>query len=124
MALPSGGAGKAEPPEVLQAAWREVLDVLQAEVSGPTFNNYLRHIRPLHLSGDRLTLSAASDFVKDWLVRRFAKRIEETLEQFLGRPVLLAFQIAPSETAKSETTETESTPAWTAPERQAAENEP
>jgi chromosomal replication initiator protein len=112
-----------EPNEVLQAAWSEVLDVLQAEVSGPTYNNYLRHIRPVHLSGDRLTLSAASDFVKDWLVRRFAKRIEETLEQFLGRPVLLAFQIAPADAPKSEAAESgeESTPAWTAPEQQAAE---
>ena len=52
-------------------------------------------MRPLRLTSDRLTLSAPSDFVKDWLVRRFARRIEETLEQFLGRPVVLGFQIVP-----------------------------
>ena len=84
-----------EPAEVMNAAWSQVMDVLQAELSGPTFNNYLRHIRPVTLRGTSLTLSVPSDFVKDWLSRRFAKRIEETLEQFLGRPMTLAFQTAP-----------------------------
>jgi chromosomal replication initiator protein len=71
------------------------MDVLQAELSGPTYNNYLRHIKPVALRSDSLTLSVPSDFVRDWLVRRFAGRIEETLEQFLGRPMTLAFQTAP-----------------------------
>jgi chromosomal replication initiator protein len=90
-----GVADDSEPSEMMNAAWNEVLDVLQAELSGPTFNNYLRHIKPVALGGDRFTLSVPSDFVKDWLVRRFARRIEETLEQFLGRPIALAFQTSP-----------------------------
>lgn len=81
-----------EPAEVRDAAWAEVLDALQSELSGPTFNNYLRHIKPVALRPDCLVLSVPSDFVKDWLVRRFARRIEETLEQFLGREMRLAFQ--------------------------------
>ena len=83
-----------ESGEVMQAAWTEVMDVLQAELSGPTFNNYLRHIKPICLDAESLTLSVPSDFVKDWLVRRFARRIEQTLEQFLGRPIALRFQTA------------------------------
>ena len=79
---------------VLRAAWDEVLTVLQAELSGPTFNNYLRHIKPIALVGDRFVLAVPSEFVKDWLVRRFARRIEETLQQFLGRPITLGFQTA------------------------------
>lgn len=82
-----------EPAEVMDAAWLEVMENLQTDLSGPTYQNYLCHVRPLRLTADQLTLSAPSDFVKDWLVRRFARRIEETLEQFLGRPVALAFQI-------------------------------
>ncbi len=84
-----------QPVEIMNAAWQEVMGSLQTELSGPTYQNYLRHVRPLRLTSDRLTLSAPSDFVKDWLVRRFARRIEETLEQFLGRPVILGFQIVP-----------------------------
>ena len=83
----------AESAEVMDAAWLEVMEALQSELSGPTYQNYLRHVRPLRLTAEKLTLSAPSDFVKDWLVRRFASRIEATLEQFLGRPVLLGFQI-------------------------------
>ncbi len=84
-----------QPAEIMDAAWQEVMGSLQTELSGPTYQNYLRHVRPLRLTSDKLTLSAPSDFVKDWLVRRFARRIEETLEQFLGRPVILGFQIVP-----------------------------
>ncbi len=94
--------GIAEPAEVMDAAWREVMDTLQTELSGPTFNNYLRNVRPLRLTQDRLVLGAPSDFIKDWLVRRFSRRIEETLEQFLGRPVILGFQITGIETAAPE----------------------
>ena len=92
-ALQAVGIGAAQPSEMMDAAWKEVMDALQSELSGPTFQNYLRHVQPLRLTTDRLTLSAPSDFVKDWLMRRFARRIEETLEQFLGRPVILGFQI-------------------------------
>jgi len=91
------GIGSDQPDEMMDAAWKEVMDALQSELSGPTFQNYLRHVRPLRLTSDRLTLTAPTDFVKDWLMRRFARRMEETLEQFLGRPVILAFQIAAPE---------------------------
>jgi len=86
-----------QAPNMMDAAWQQVMDVLQSELSAPAYNNYLRHIKPAVLLDDRMVLSAPSDFVKDWLVRRFGKRIEETLEQFLGKPIVLAFQISPSE---------------------------
>lgn len=95
------GGGKEGNEEVMYVAWEQTMDVLQSELSAPTYNNYLRHIKPVALLEDRLILSAPSDFVKDWLVRRFGKRIEETLAQFLGRTVLLAFQISPAEMAPS-----------------------
>ena len=96
-----------QPSEIMEAAWKDVMQTLQTELSGPTYDNYLKNVRPLRLTSDRLTLSAPSDFVKDWLVRRFARRIEETLEQFLGRPVILAFQIVPegSESVAEATTD-------------------
>jgi chromosomal replication initiator protein len=100
-AAPAGSdaAAGGEPGEALSAspallthAWDEVLSVLQAELSGPTYNNYLRHIRPIALREGQFVLEVPSEFVKDWLVRRFARRIEETLSRFLGREILLSFQ--------------------------------
>ncbi|MDQ3814678.1 MAG: chromosomal replication initiator protein DnaA [Armatimonadota bacterium] len=119
----NGGGGDiddgSEPVEVLQAAWNETMDVLQSELSAPAYNNYLRHIKPLGLSGDRFTLAVPSEFVKDWLVRRFAKRIEETLEQFLGRRTILAFRTVPG-IEKGEVPEI-AQPGLTSSEQQAAE---
>ena len=79
---------------MMDTAWKEVMDALQSELPGPTFQKYLRHVRPLRLTSDLLTLWVPSEFVKDWLTRRFARRMEEILEEFLGRPIILAFQIA------------------------------
>lgn len=104
-------AARTEPPEMMQAAWQQVMDVLQSELSAPAYNNYLRHIKPAALLEDRMVLSAPSDFVKDWLVRRFGKRIEQTLEQFLGKPIVLAFQISPSEMTPGALSDSMSTPA-------------
>jgi chromosomal replication initiator protein len=101
----SSHAPSKEPNSVLEAAWAEVMDVLQAELSAPAYNNYLRHIKPLDLSGQNFTLGVPSEFVKDWLVRRFAKRIEETLEQFLGHPVVLVFRTGPDEKVSTATTD-------------------
>ena len=81
-----------DPGAVMNSAWAEVLAVLQAELSAPAYNNYLRHIVPLDLCGQKFTVSVPSEFVKDWLVRRFAQRIEATLAQFLGRSVTLVFR--------------------------------
>ncbi len=96
-AAPQGASlqsvGLDQPAEIMNAAWQDVMETLQTELSAPAYNGYLKNVRPLRLTSDRLTLSAPTDFVKDWLVRRFQRRIEETLEQFLGRPVILAFQI-------------------------------
>jgi len=48
-------------------------------------------------------LAVPSDFVRDWLVRRFAKRIEETLAQFLGRSITLSFQaVTPAHSVPAE----------------------
>jgi len=105
------GSAHNQPPEMMQAAWQEVMNVLQSELSAPAYNNYLRHIKPAVLLDDRMVLSAPSDFVKDWLVRRFGKRIEETLEQFLGKPIVLAFQISPSEMTPGALSDSMSTPA-------------
>ena len=92
--VPIASGASSASDAVLSRAWDEVLGVLQTELSGPTFNNYLRHIRPIAIQGDRYILEVPSEFVKDWLVRRFAGRIEATLQQFLGRAVMLSFQTA------------------------------
>ena len=79
----------------MQAAWQEMMEVLQKELSAPAYSNYLQHVLPLRLDEDKLILSAPSDFVKDWLVRRFGQRIETSMADLLGRRVALQFEVHP-----------------------------
>jgi len=81
------------PQDLMIVAWEQAMDVLQNELSAPAYSSYLRHIQPIELLEDRLVLSAPSDFVKDWLVRRFGQRIEAALQQFFEKPMVLAFKI-------------------------------
>lgn len=79
----------------MQAAWQEMMEVLQGELSAPAYSNYLQHVLPLRLEEDKLVLSAPSDFVKDWLVRKFGQRIETSMADLLGRRVALQFEVHP-----------------------------
>ena len=79
----------------MQAAWQEMMEVLQKELSAPAYSSYLQHVLPLRLEEDKLILSAPSDFVKDWLVRRFGQRIEISMAELLGRRVALQFEVHP-----------------------------
>ncbi len=81
------------PEDMMIVAWEQAMDLLQNELSAPAYSNYLRHIQPIELLEDRLVLSAPSDFVKDWLIRRFGQRIEAALHQFFEKPMALAFKI-------------------------------
>jgi len=94
----------------IQTAWQEVMVVLQHELSAPAYSNYLQHVVPLHLEEDKLTLSAPSDFVKDWLVRRFGQRIQATMEDLLGKRISLLFEVHPVKSTAEPEPETPAPP--------------
>ncbi len=81
----------------LARVWEAVLQSLETELNKPTFDSYIKNIRPLALQDGSLTIGVPSNFVKDWIVRRLGTTIENIAGQTLGQPVTLKYEIVPSD---------------------------
>jgi chromosomal replication initiator protein len=89
-------AGVQQPQ--LDLVWHEMLDLVRERVSVPTLKIF-ESARPLGLLEDTLLVSTPSAFAKDWLERRHAALIQETLGQVVGSPVLLRFTVGEEQKA-------------------------
>lgn len=77
--------------------WQRTLDVLQMEMSRPTFENWLKNIRPLSLERGVFTIGVPNEFVRDWLERRYAGLIKETVKRIVDQEVTVKFVVSPVE---------------------------
>jgi len=77
--------------------WQRTLDVLQMEMSRPTFENWLKNIKPLSLEQNVFTIGVPNEFVRDWLERRYAGLIRETVKRIVDRDVTVRFVVTSSE---------------------------
>ncbi len=74
--------------------WEQVLKALGSKLSRPSFESSIRQVRPRSLDGDRLELSVATEFARDWLKKKGLKPIEAAVEQVVGRPLKIGFELA------------------------------
>ena len=49
----AGDMKDADPQDLMKAAWQQVMEVLQSELSAPAYSNYLRHIQPIELGVEK-----------------------------------------------------------------------
>ena len=87
-ALPPDGAALAAQ------LWGEALSTLQEQVTRPIFETYLRGTAGVALDGDRLSVTASSDFVTEWLERKLRPAVLRTLAEVAGRPLDVRFAVA------------------------------
>ena len=78
----------------VEELWKKILESLKAQVGKTTFERWLRTIRPVELTADRLVLSAPSAFARDCLERRAKNLIEQDASSLLERPIAVEFSIA------------------------------
>jgi len=77
-----------------QEVWEEVLRVLGKKATRPSFESSIRQVQPKGIRDDTLELLVATEFARDWLEKRGTKAIEGALEQALGRPARVRFELA------------------------------
>jgi chromosomal replication initiator protein len=78
----------------VQQVWEQVLKALGSKLARPSFESSIRQVRPKSLRGDVLELSVATEFARDWLLKKGTKAIEAALEQVAGRSVKVQFELA------------------------------
>lgn len=79
---------------LLERAWRRAIGSLSHVISRPTFESFIRPIRPLQIEGSVVRLAADSAFAQEWLEKRYADTISHALERVLARPIVVRFEVA------------------------------
>lgn len=77
--------------------WDKVLEILEKEWSKPTYIQWLKNIYPLSFEGGLFSVAVPNDFVKDWLVKRYARMIENFAAEFAGDNVRVEFKVVPGD---------------------------
>jgi len=81
--------------------WDKVLEVLEKEWNRRTYIQWLRNIYPLSFEENVFCVAVPNDFVKDWLVKRYARMIEAFAREVVGGEVSVEFKVVPGEVAES-----------------------
>lgn len=80
---------KSDPISVWQAACGE----LQMQLTGATFDTWLRRARLVSFEGDTCTIAVHNQYAQDWMENRLQAMIVRTLTGVIGRPVSVRFVV-------------------------------
>lgn len=75
----------------LSRAWQAVLGRLEVEVNKHNFNTWLRDTRPLHASGNIVTVQARTAMNCDWLNQRLSVVVHRAASAIFGDDVRIEF---------------------------------
>jgi chromosomal replication initiator protein len=73
--------------------WQEALTRIESQLSKPSFEAFLKAMRPLALEQDVFVFSVPSMFAKEWLEGRYRGLIAETLREILTHGVDIRFVV-------------------------------
>jgi chromosomal replication initiator protein len=88
----------------LNAMWANALSVLYNELSGPSFDAWLRPSSPVAFSDGTLLVQVPHEFARDWLETRHSALLSEIITSLAGRSVTVKF-VAKATTGASSQTE-------------------
>ncbi len=88
-------------PEVVVQIWDKALEVFEKEWNKKTYLQWLKHIYPLSFDDGIFAVAVPNDFVKDWLVKRYARQIETYASDLVGEDVRVEFRVVPGEKAEA-----------------------
>ena len=82
-------------PDISNELWQSALTALEGKFSKPIYEMWIKPLRLVSLSGNRLLLSVQNGFARDWVENRLRMQILEVLSEFFGSAVELEFTISP-----------------------------
>ena len=85
--------------------WNQVLTKLESQLSGPTFETWIKPTRIQSLSEQQLVLMTVNPFARNWLQKHYLARISQVAAEVLGHDVsvsITATDEVPNATAPSD----------------------
>jgi chromosomal replication initiator protein len=80
----------------LETLWNQVLELLESQLSRPTYEGWIKTVVADALTADRLTIRTPSVFAKNWLHKYYFQNITDAVTEILGYPVEVYIVAAPS----------------------------
>ncbi len=77
----------------LSVIWQKALDILETQLSKPSFETWLKSTQLITYQGNTATVSVPNEFAKDWLESRYISLIKSTLTNILNHEVQIKFII-------------------------------
>jgi len=88
------------PSQNVQTIWEQALELLQKQVSRPSFETWIQSARPLALQGNTLYLGVPHQFARDWLEDNYAPLIKNALRLVANRQLEIQFILPPGAEAR------------------------
>lgn len=73
----------------LDTLWQKVLKHLESRLSRPTFETWIKAAKAEQLDGDRLVISTANPFARNWLQKYYLKTIADVVQEIVGYPIAI-----------------------------------
>lgn len=80
----------------LETLWNQVLELLENQLSRPTYEGWIKTVVAEELTDDRLTIRTPSVFAKNWLHKYYFQNIADAVTEILGYAVEVHIVAAPS----------------------------
>ena len=71
----------------LESLWAEILEILQDQLSRPTFETWIKTAIAERIDDRTLILRTPTPFARNWLQKYYIQAIAQSAESVLGRPV-------------------------------------
>ncbi|MEA5466014.1 chromosomal replication initiator protein DnaA [Leptothoe sp. PORK10 BA2] len=101
----------------VEGLWNEVLEKLQDQLSGPTFETWIKPTRVQTLADKTLTISTPNPFARNWVQKHYIQVISDVAQELLGHDINVVVTV--SENTDGDTDRSAEAVAW--PPSQVAE---
>lgn len=83
-------------PASAQSLWTAAVSRIEGQLGKPSFEVFVKTMRPLGIRGDTVTFAVPNRAAKDWIESRFLGLIQSELRRIAGRPVTVELTVSES----------------------------
>jgi len=88
--------------ESLRDMWEEILLEMEERLNRPSFETWVKIIKPVTLEDDTLYLSVPNEFTRNWVETRYTAHLKEAIAKILQREYDIHFVLTPQSIPQEE----------------------
>lgn len=77
--------------------WQAAVHQIEGQINKPSFESFVKAMRPVSFQGDTFTFSVPNRLAKEWIESRYLSLIQTALRGIAGRPVSVNLAVTESQ---------------------------